>query len=61
MSTSFDGLADSAQTGIQLQSNVNKIIEEIKENDDLLINDLAKRVNASRQEILFHLEMKILL
>ena len=34
---------------------VQKILEELKENDDLQINDLAQRVNASRQEVLFYL------
>ena len=36
MTASFDGLADSAQTGIQLQSNVNSIIDGIKNQSETL-------------------------
>ena len=36
MSESFDGLADSAQTGIQMQLNVNEIIEDIKNQSETL-------------------------
>jgi methyl-accepting chemotaxis protein len=36
MSESFDGLAKSAQTGIQMQLNVNTIIEDIKNQSETL-------------------------
>lgn len=51
MTDSFDGLADSAQTGIKMQLNVNTIIEDIKKQSETLqtanaaIAAIAKQTN----------------